>query len=118
KWVEHASSFTLREDRQVAPVLAMASNRGPLRERIFRVLGLTAMGTGIRSIGLAGSLLFLTAALAAGNTLLGLARPQVATLAKHAAFLPAQAQAAASPAQPAAKPAPTPAAKPTPARPQ
>ena len=48
-----------------------------LTERIVRVLGLKTLGTGIRSIGLTGSMLCLTAALVAGNALLGIAHPRL-----------------------------------------
>jgi bla regulator protein blaR1 len=109
--VEYARALTLMEEWRIAPGLAMAANRGPLPERIFRVLGLTSMCTGIRSIGLTGSLLCLTAALAAGSVLLSLARPRFTASAKQPAFLFSQSQAAP-------KTAPAPAAKPSPARPQ
>ena len=111
--VEYARALTLMEEWRSAPVFAMAANRGPLTERIVRVLGLKTLGAGVRSIGLTGSLLCLTAALVAGNALLGMARPRPA----HAAtfwqgepkVLPTAAQSSV---------ASTPAAKPSAARPQ
>ncbi len=54
--VEYARALTLMEEWRSAPVLAMAANRGPLTERIVRVLGLKTLGAGMRGIGLTGSL--------------------------------------------------------------
>ncbi len=80
--VEYARALTLMEEWRSAPVLAMAANRGPLTERVVRVLGLKTLGAGMRGIGLTGSVLCLTAALVAGNALLGMAHPPSA----HAGF--------------------------------
>lgn len=79
--VEYARALTLMEEWRSAPVLVMAANRGPLTERILRVLGLKTLGSGMRSIGLTGSVLCLTAALIAGNALLGVASPKIAQAA-------------------------------------
>jgi beta-lactamase regulating signal transducer with metallopeptidase domain len=73
--VEYARALTLMEEWRSAPVFAMAANRGPLTERIVRVLGLKTLGAGMRGIGLTGSILCLAAALTAGNALLGMAHP-------------------------------------------
>src|SRR5450755_5104258 len=73
--VEYARALTLMEEWRSAPVFAMAANRGPLTERIVRVLGLKTLGAGMRGIGLTGSVLCLAAALIAGNALLGMAHP-------------------------------------------
>jgi beta-lactamase regulating signal transducer with metallopeptidase domain len=73
--VEYARALTLMEEWRSAPALAMAANRGPLTERVVRVLGLKTLGAGMRGIGLTGSVLCLTAALLAGNALLGMAHP-------------------------------------------
>jgi beta-lactamase regulating signal transducer with metallopeptidase domain len=100
--VEYARALTLMEEWRSAPVLAMAANRGPLTERILRVLGLRTLGAGMRGIGITGSVFCLTAALVAGNALFGLAhaKPVLAEMA-----FPPQAQAA--PESPkAAKPLP------------
>ena len=84
----------------------MAANRGPLSERIFRVLGLKSTGAGTRGIGLTGGVLCLTAALVAGNALLGIAYPKPivhasqispATLGWTAAANPQSAPAPATP---------------------
>lgn len=95
--VEYARALTLMEEWRSAPALAMAANRGPLAERVMRVLGLTTLGAGVRSIGVAGSLLCVTAALGAGSALLGFARPVPAQASSlfHAA---AGSQAAQQPA--------------------
>ena len=47
--VEYARALTLMEEWRSAPVFAMAANRGPLTERIVRVLGLKTLGAGVRS---------------------------------------------------------------------
>jgi beta-lactamase regulating signal transducer with metallopeptidase domain len=93
--VEYARALTLMEEWRSAPALAMAANRGPLTERIVRLLGLKTLGARMRGIGLTGSLLCLTAALVAGNALLAMARPQhqagfVAHAATQTAPTPAQ----------------------------
>ena len=75
--VEYARALTLMEEWRSAPAFAMAANRGPLTERIVRVLGVKTFGAGMRGIGLTGSVLCLTAALVAGNALLGMAHRQV-----------------------------------------
>ncbi len=74
--VEYARALTLMEEWRSAPRFAMAANRGPLTERIIRVLGLQTLGAGMRGIGLTGSVLCLAAALVAGNALLGMAHPR------------------------------------------
>ena len=76
--VEYARALTLMEEWRSAPVFAMAANRGPLTERVVRVLGLKTLGAGMRGIGLTSSILCLAAALVAGNALLGMAHPSSA----------------------------------------
>jgi beta-lactamase regulating signal transducer with metallopeptidase domain len=112
--VEYARALTLMEEWRSAPVLAMAANRGPLSDRILQVLGLERVGAGARGIGLTGSLLCLTAALVAGNALLGIASPKpIVHAATGLNWTPAAQQSAPVPARPA-----VPAAKLSPARPQ
>jgi beta-lactamase regulating signal transducer with metallopeptidase domain len=113
--VEYARALTLMEEWRSAPALAMAANRGPLSERIFRVLGLKSKGMGTRGIGVAGSLLCLAAALVAGNALVGIAYPKPVVHASPIG-LTQFGWLAASQSAPSAAPAP--AAKPSPARPQ
>jgi len=110
--VEYARALTLMEEWRSAPVLAMAANRGPLTERIVRVLGLQTLGAGMRGIGLTGSVLCLAAALVAGNALLGMAHPQLSQAAFTAQATPGAASAAQQPSTKA-----TPGAKPSPAHP-
>lgn len=115
--VEYARALTLMEEWRSAPALAMAANRGPLSERILRVLGLKSIGAGTRGIGLTGGLLCLTAALVAGNALLGIAYPKPIVHASQISLAHFGWTAAASPqASPAPVGVPAPAAKPSPAR--
>jgi beta-lactamase regulating signal transducer with metallopeptidase domain len=100
--VEYARALTLMEEWRSAPVLAMAANRGPLTERILRVLGLRTLGAGMRGIGITGSVVCLTAALVAGNALLGIAHAKPVL---PGMVLSPQA-APASESQQAAKPSP------------
>lgn len=102
--VEYARALTMMEEWRSAPVFAMAANRGPLTERIRRVLGLKTFGAGMRGIGVAGSLLCLTAALGAGSALLELAHPPTA----NASVLFQAALKAAALQQPTAKSTPSP----------
>jgi beta-lactamase regulating signal transducer with metallopeptidase domain len=95
--VEYARALTLMEEWRSAPVFAMAANRGPLTQRIVRVLGLKTLGAGMRGIGLTGSILCLAAALIAGNALLGMAHPTSA-LAGSFWQTTAQSQPSSSPA--------------------
>jgi beta-lactamase regulating signal transducer with metallopeptidase domain len=112
--VEYARALTLMEEWRSAPVFAMAVNRGPLTERIVRVLGLKTLGAGMRGIGLTGSILCLTAALVAGNALVGMSHPLSAL---PFALRQSAAQPAASSVAQSASPS-TAAAKPSPAHPQ
>ena len=48
--VEYARALTLMEQWRSAPSFAMAANRGPLTERIIRVLGLKKLGAGMRGV--------------------------------------------------------------------
>jgi bla regulator protein blaR1 len=112
--VEYARALTLMEEWRSAPVFAMAVNRGPLTARIVRVLGLKTLGAGMRGIGLTGSVLCLSAALVAGNALLGMAHPPLVRAGFGAQAAPPPA--ANSPQPQASQSAPTP--KPSPAHPQ
>jgi beta-lactamase regulating signal transducer with metallopeptidase domain len=112
--VEYARALTLMEEWRSAPAFAMAANRGPLTERIVRVLGLKTLGAGMRGIGLTGSVLCLTAALVAGNALLGMAHPRQAQAAWDSQATPQPATNSSQ--QPAVRTAPT--SKPSPSHPQ
>ena len=110
--IEYARALTLMEEWRNAPVFAMAANRGPLTERIVRVLGLKTLGAGMRGIGLTGSVLCLGAALVAGNALMGIAHPRQVQAESQAS---PKASNSSTP-QPAANGAST--AKPSPAHSQ
>jgi beta-lactamase regulating signal transducer with metallopeptidase domain len=81
--VEYARALTLMEEWRSAPSLAMAANRGPLTVRVARLLGLSHLQSGmlsssVRGLGVAASVLCLTAALTAGMATVGIARPSAA----------------------------------------
>jgi beta-lactamase regulating signal transducer with metallopeptidase domain len=117
--VEYARALTLMEEWRRAPALAMAANRGSLSQRIFHILGLKPMGSTARGLGLAGGILCLTAALAAGNALLGVAYPKMhagaASIARSSVEFLGLAD---SSAQSVATTAPNTKEKPSPAKPQ
>ena len=98
--VEYARALTLMEEWRNAPVFAMAANRGPLTDRIMRVLGLKRLGAGMRGIGLMGSLLCLSAALAAGNAFVNLAHPALARANSRPQVAPDSADKTAAKAKP------------------
>jgi beta-lactamase regulating signal transducer with metallopeptidase domain len=116
--VEYARALTLMEEWRSAPALAMAANRGPLTERVVRVLGLKTLGAGVRGIGLIGSVLCFTVALMAGNVLVGITRPRLVHAGLNAQFLPPVAPAAVPAQQSVARATPAPAAKPSAAQSQ
>ncbi len=72
--VEYARALATMAEWQSAPTLAMAANRSPLAERVARLLGVAKLSGGLRSAGIAGSVLCLCASLLAGNALLGAAQ--------------------------------------------
>jgi hypothetical protein len=73
--VEYARALTVMAEWKAAPALAMAANRGPLTTRILHILGAKPSGAGQRMFGATGGVLFLAAALAAAQTLFGIAYP-------------------------------------------
>jgi beta-lactamase regulating signal transducer with metallopeptidase domain len=106
--VEYARALTLMEEWRSAPVLAMAANRGPLSERIFRVLGVKSGSAGTGGIGLTSGLLCLAAALVAGDALLGIAYPIAypgSTVFARASFVGASTSSPQSSPEPASAPA-------------
>ena len=105
--VEYARALTLMEEWRSVPVLAMAVNRGPLTERILRVLGLRTPGAGMRGIGITGSLVCLTAALVAGNALVGIAdaRPVISGVAMSPQAAQAEPESPQEPKPSPARPA-------------
>jgi beta-lactamase regulating signal transducer with metallopeptidase domain len=102
--VEYARALAIMEEWRSAPALAMAANRGPLTERVLRILGLKTLRNGMRGIGITGSVLCLTAALIAGNALMGMAHPQLAQASYNSQATPGTNSAqSTAPSRPAAK---------------
>ena len=78
--IEYARALTLMEEWRQRPALAMAANRNPLVERVARLLGVASPQSGVRSTGVAASILCLVGALLAANGLMaaGHSSPTVA----------------------------------------
>jgi len=109
--VEYARALTLMEEWREAPAMAMAANRGPLSERIMRLMGITHLRTGLRGMGLTAGVLSLSVALVAANAIFGITQKVRAQATPAPAAVPATPGAKA---RPATKPAPV--AKPSPVR--
>jgi beta-lactamase regulating signal transducer with metallopeptidase domain len=107
--VEYARALALMEEWRVAPAMAMAANRGPLSDRIMRLLGIDHLRSGLRGVGPTAAVLCLSVALVAVNAIFGITEG----VSAQAAPTPL---AAAPPAklQPSTKAAPS--VKPSPAR--
>ncbi len=73
--LEYARALAQMAEWKNVSMLAMAANRGPLSQRILRILGRKPSDASQRVAGLTGGVLFLTAALAAANLLFGIAYP-------------------------------------------
>ena len=99
--VTYAHALARMAESRVAPELVMAANRGPLAERVARLLGASPANGAMRGAALSAGVLCLSAALLAGSAFVGVVRN-------------VHAQAPAAPVAPS--PAPEPAAAPTPAR--
>jgi beta-lactamase regulating signal transducer with metallopeptidase domain len=133
--VNYARALTLMEEWRTAPALMMAANRGPLAERVVRLLGWDGAAGRIRVAGLAGSFVCLVGALLAGNAFLGVAhaalganssakqeqgssviivKPEPAATKDRRAQAPKAAPAAASELAPEPTPAPAPQSQPAP----
>lgn len=102
--VEYARALATMAEWQSAPALAMAANRSPLAERVARLLGATKLSGGLRSAGIAGSVLCLCASVLAGNALLGAAQSN--QQGKDAEAPPAPATQPAPAVRPALAPVP------------
>ena len=72
--VAYARALATMEEWRATPMLAMGANRGSLKARVGRLLGIGTLGSRVRGSGLAAGLLCLVGALAAGNALLGYER--------------------------------------------
>ena len=68
--VEYARALTLMEELRQQPVMAMAANRSPLVARVARLLGGASPRSGVRSAGIAASVLCFAGALLAANGLM------------------------------------------------
>src|SRR5215472_104454 len=71
--VNYARALALMEEWRTAPSLAMAANRGPLSERVVRLLGLDGAAGRFRVAGMAVAVTSLAGAMLAGNAFLGVA---------------------------------------------
>src|SRR5438477_9506541 len=120
--VNYARALTLMEEWRTAPALMMAANRGPLAERVMRLLGWNGAAGRIRMAGLAGSFVCLVGALLAGNAFLEIAHAALGASApsnqeqKSSSVIVVKPETTAPKARTAqaAKPAPAPTAQPTP----
>src|SRR5256884_1897951 len=120
--VNYARALTLMEEWRTAPALMMAANRGPLAERVMRLLGWNGGAGRIRVAGLAGSFVCLVGALLAGNAFLGIAHAALGASApsnqeqKSSSVIVVKPETTAAKARTAqaAKPVPAPTAQPTP----
>jgi beta-lactamase regulating signal transducer with metallopeptidase domain len=72
--VNYARALTLMEEWRTATSLLMAANRGPLAERILRLLRLNGASGRTRVAGLGAGLVCLATALLAGHAFLGVAQ--------------------------------------------
>src|SRR5947208_204723 len=117
--VNYARALTLMEEWRTAPALMMAANRGPLAERVMRLLGWNGAAGRIRVAGLAGSFVCLVGALLAGNAFLGIAHAALGASApsnqeqKSSSVIVVKPETTAAKARTAqaAKPAPGPTAQ-------
>jgi beta-lactamase regulating signal transducer with metallopeptidase domain len=105
--MEYARALTLMEEWRVAPALAMAANRGPLTERVTRLLGIDHLRSGVRGIGLTSSALCLTVALLAGNAIFGFSHKASAQATPPSPVRPAKPVKPARAEIPAVKNTPT-----------
>lgn len=116
--VSYARALTMMEEWRAAPSLLMAANRGPLTERVLRLLGMQGTSARSRVAGLGACVLAVAAALFAGTVFVAAAQAtedepnEIAEPAPVVAPAPAPAPA---PRAPEAQP-PKPAAAPRPPR--
>lgn len=117
--VSYARALTLMEEWRAAPSLSMAANRGPLAERVVRLLNLQSTSARSRVAGVGVGILGVTAALFAGYVFAAAqVAPEVESPEPPAPVVePAPAAAPASRAVPAPRPAPKPQAAPAPKQP-
>ena len=100
--IEYARALTLMEEWRQRPALAMAANRSPLIARVARLLGIASPRSGIRSAGVAASILCLVGAIFAANGLMaaGHSLPPGITVSVSAVRAPSVAAQTAAAQQP------------------
>jgi beta-lactamase regulating signal transducer with metallopeptidase domain len=104
--VSYARALTMMEEWRAAPSMLMAANRGPLAERVLRLLGMQGTSARSRVAGLGACVLGVAAALFAGSVFVAAAQAMTDEPAEVAAPTPAPAPA------PAPAPTPQPAVRP------
>ena len=126
--VSYARALTMMEEWRAAPSMSMAANRGPLTERVLRLLGVQGTSSRSRVAGVGACVLGVAVALFAGTVFVAAAQatadepslPVMAQAITDEPSLPMMAQASADDqtppaAQPAPAPQPEPAIQPEPA---
>lgn len=78
--VAYARALAQMAESRTAPALAMAANRGPLADRVARLIGARRTRSEIRSVGIVASLVCLAGAVIAANGFLGLAHTAFASV--------------------------------------
>ena len=76
--LNYARALTAIEEWRTAPAMMMAANRGPLAERVLRLLGLSGASARTRIAGLGMSLVCLASALVAGNAFIAVGQAAMA----------------------------------------
>jgi hypothetical protein len=76
--LNYARALTAIEEWRAAPAMMMAANRGPLAERVLRLLGLSGASARTRIAGLGMSLVCLASALVAGNAFIAVGQAAMA----------------------------------------
>jgi bla regulator protein blaR1 len=115
--VEYARALATMAEWQNGPAMAMAANRSPLTERVARLLGVAKLNGGLRTAGIAGSVLCLCASVLAGNAVLGAAPANKVTADQRSVPVVQrvspedQAAIVVRPEKPLPEPGPSPAAK-------
>jgi len=108
--VSYARALTMMEEWRASPVMSMAANRGPLTERVLRLLGMQGTSARSRVAGLGACALAVVVALFAGSVFVAAAQttsdeqsalPVIEPESQIVAAEPAPAAVPADPAEPA-----------------
>ncbi|HEX4546507.1 MAG TPA: M56 family metallopeptidase [Candidatus Acidoferrum sp.] len=75
--LNYARALTLMEEWRTAPSLMMAANRGPLAERVLRLLGVSGASGPMRMAGLGMGVVCLMSAVLAGHAFLAVANARL-----------------------------------------